>query len=110
MRLTVLTISLAFLTACSPEPPDDRAIIPDAERALPGPSEGGGGGELAEIELCNAADYRDLLGTDLDAAFLPTGPNLRVFGVNDIVTQEYLPERTNIVFDSQRLILRVYCG
>ncbi len=110
MRFTVLTISLALLTACASEPPDDRAIIPDAERNLPGPSESAGGGSLAEIELCDAESYRFLVGTSVDETVFPTGPGLRVFGVNDIVTQDFVPDRTNVVFDTGRQIMRVYCG
>jgi len=77
---------------------------------LPGPSEQGGSGELAEQELCDAIDYRILVGTSVDDTAFPVGPRLRVFGANDIVTQDYIPQRTNVVYDASRKVIRVYCG
>ena len=109
MRFTVLTMFALILVACAPEAPDDRAIPPE-DRALPGPSEGSGEGGLADIELCDAAEYRSLVGSSVTSTSFPEGPDLRVFGVNDIVTQDYVPQRTNVVYDEQSIITRIYCG
>lgn len=110
MRMIAILAVLA-LTACAPQAPDDRADTGTvaANRPLPGPSEGGGEG-LAAVELCKAKDYRHLVGQSVAAASFPQSPNLRVFGVNDIVTQDYIPQRTNIVHDDASRIVRVYCG
>ncbi len=108
MRFTIFQALLLGLAACAPTAPDDRFVPGD--RALPGPSEEIDGEGLADIELCDAEDYRSLVGSDVGATSFPTGPELRVFGVNDIVTQDYIPQRTNIVFDTSRRIIRVYCG
>ncbi len=108
MRFTIASAIILGLAACEPTVPDDRAAPED--RALPGPSEDVGGGGLADIELCDAEDYRPLVGSNVDATSFPTGPQLRVFGVNDIVTQDYIPQRTNVVHDTARVIVRVYCG
>ena len=105
-RLACLLILLA--AACAPTPPDDR-VEAEANRPVPGASEGGGSG-LADVELCDAEDYRVYLGQSVDAATFPTGPEFRVFGVNDIVTQDYVPQRTNVVYDGSRIVTRVYCG
>lgn len=113
MRFTVPALLILAMTACAPSTPDDRETdepVAGGERALPGPSEGGGGGELAEIELCDAKDYRVLVGTDVKLTSFPEGANLRVFGENDIVTQDYIPQRTNIVHDTSDQIIRIYCG
>ncbi len=108
MRFTIASALILGLAACAPTAPDDRVV--EADRALPGPSEEIEGGGLAEIELCDAEDYRPLVGSSVDATSFPTGPQLRVFGANDIVTQDYIPQRTNVVHDNSRTILRVYCG
>ncbi len=108
MRFTLLGAACLILAACAASAPNDRA--PAEDRALPGPSEEIAGGGLAEIELCDAEEYRPLIGTDVAATSFPTNPNLRVFGVNDIVTQDYIPQRTNIVSDTAGRIIRVYCG
>ena len=113
MRFTVPIILLGTLAGCAATPPDDRAgtSAPNvSQRALPGPSEQGGSGELAEQELCDAVNYRILVGSSVDDTTFPVGPSLRVFGANDIVTQDYIPQRTNVVFDASRKIIRVYCG
>lgn len=108
MRYTI-AFTLCFLAGgCAPTTPDDRVFSGD--RALPGPSEDVSGSGLAGIEQCDAETYRPLVGTDVGSTRFPAGASLRVFGVNDIVTQDYIPQRTNVVFDRDRRILRVYCG
>lgn len=102
-------LACLVLLACAPTVPEDTGIV-TADRPAPGPSEGGGGGGLADIELCDAGDYRPLVGSPVAATTFPTGPMLRVFGFNDIVTQDYIPQRTNIVYDGGGTITRVYCG
>ena len=108
-RLIPITIGLfTLLVACGPDDGpglDTRpaaAELPDAEK-----SDGDGG--LADIELCDAKDYRDLIGSSVTATTFPEGPRLRVFTLTDIVTQDYIPQRTNVVHDKGR-ISRVYCG
>ncbi|MBT8413196.1 MAG: hypothetical protein KJO30_02600 [Boseongicola sp.] len=92
------------LTACGPVPPEEAPAIvtevvePEVPEAPPA------------LEQCDAADYRPLIGTPLADAAIASGERLRVFSVNDIITQEYLPQRTNVVFDGEGLITRVYCG
>ena len=51
-----------------------------------------------------------LIGSNIAAATLPAGPRLRAFSVDDIVTQEYIPQRTNIVYRPDGTIIRVECG
>ena len=92
------------LAACGPVPvAEEPAIVtevvePEVPEAPPA------------LEQCDAADYRPLIGTPLAEAAIVSGERMRVFGVNDIITQEYLPQRTNVVFDDEGLISRVYCG
>ncbi|MCG6882534.1 MAG: hypothetical protein LJE62_02125 [Silicimonas sp.] len=105
-RLACLLMLLG--AACAPVTPDDRTGV-EIDRPVPGASEGGGSG-LADVELCDASQYRPLVGQSVDATRFPTGPVFRVFGVNDIVTQDYVPHRTNVVYDASRVITRVYCG
>ncbi len=99
-----------FLTACAPTPPDDRVDERPAAAELPTEEQGEGDGGLADIELCEADAYRPLIGTNIAATSLPAGPMLRAFALTDIVTQDYLPQRTNIVYDDGGTITRVYCG
>lgn len=111
MRRSIVILAVMAATACAPTTPDDRDGAVESEiRPLPGPSEQVGGEGLAAIEMCDAEDYRPLVGQNVSSASFPTGPMLRVFGANDIVTQDYVPQRTNVVYDSARIIVRIYCG
>lgn len=65
---------------------------------------------IDENEQCDAADYRPLIGTPVTATIFPTGKLLRVYGQGDIVTQEYIPQRINVVYNSGGKIVRVTCG
>lgn len=64
----------------------------------------------ASLTQCDAEEYSTLIGANISAAVLPSGPTLRAFGENDAVTQDFVPQRTNIVYDSGGVIRRVYCG
>ena len=107
-RLAPLAFCLAALSACGPE---DGPALDDRPAAaeLPDDQKTDGEGGLADIELCDAADYRALIGTSVTDTSFPVGPRLRVFTLTDIVTQDYIPQRTNVVHDRGR-ITRVYCG
>ncbi len=102
LRLSVLAVVLA---GCTPVPEveeplaDDPLLDEPFEEDIP-----------PELEECDAVGYRQLIGTPVADAFLPSSESLRVFGQTDIVTQEYLPQRTNIVYNAEGLIGRVYCG
>jgi len=105
-RFSIISIhALCLLVACGESTPvADQSVEPEnvtQESEEPA---------LADIELCDAADYRPLIGTAVSGTTFEAGAQLRVFGVNDIITQEYLPQRTNVVYDEDGLITRVYCG
>lgn len=111
MRRLISLMAVLAVTACAPTTPDDLGGTVESEsRPLPGPSEQVGGEGLAAIEMCDAADYRHMVGQPVSSASFPTGPMLRVFGANDIVTQDYVPQRTNVVHDGSQVIVRIYCG
>jgi hypothetical protein len=112
MRPFIPLLAALAIAACAPAAPDDggTATTTSGNQNLPGPSEQVGGTGLAAIELCDAPKYRPLVGQPVSAATFPVGPSLRVFGANDIVSQEYIPHRTNVVYDGSNRIVRVYCG
>ena len=103
--------ALAFLAACGP---DEAPVTEDPPKAgtLPSGAEAGtGGGEAAPgTELCDASAYSGLIGTNIAATSFPNDRRIRVFGENDIVTRDYIPQRTNIVHREDGTITEVYCG
>ncbi|MEM9970042.1 MAG: I78 family peptidase inhibitor [Pseudomonadota bacterium] len=62
------------------------------------------------LEECDAINFRNLIGTSIADALVNEGPDLRVYAENELITQEFLPQRTNIVTDVDGTVTRVYCG
>lgn len=110
-RSFIIALGVAgLLTGCAPAPGDVTEIVTEIGIVQPEAEDQGKGPSLAEVEFCDAEDYRSLAGSQIAAVTLPAGPMLRVFGVNDIVAQDYRPERTNVLFDEAGKIIRIYCG
>ena len=109
MRNCVTIIAGLILAGCAPQVPDSRtsddaaAISSDRQSSLNQPLKPG------EIEFCDARDYRALIGSPVAATTFPSGPELRVYDINDIVTNDYIPQRTNVVHEKGR-ITQVFCG
>ena len=103
------SMGLLALSACAAEEPPFEEIVVDPEATAEvvdtGPQE-----LIPDLEQCDADDYRPMIGTPVAAATFPQSDLLRVYSVTDIVTQDYLPQRTNIVVGADGLILRVSCG
>lgn len=109
MRLLIIKAIAAasLLAACAPDPSDGDSVTGEGGDAAPDDGKEPG---LADIELCDAEEYRPLIGPNIAAVTLPAGPRLRAFSVDDIITQEYIPQRTNVLYESDGDIIRVYCG
>ena len=99
------------LAACGPE---EGEVIEDkpAIGTLPSGASAGAGPDKAAVgtELCDLDVYQGLVGTNVAATTFPSDPRIRVFNVDDIVTRDYIPQRTNIVYDKAGRITQVYCG
>ncbi|MEO9824355.1 MAG: I78 family peptidase inhibitor [Paracoccaceae bacterium] len=99
--------ALCGLIACAPVP--DSGAIDDNSAGV---EQSVDGEDVADNpnDLCDAGEYRALIGTPVTATVFPTGKLLRVFSEADIVTQEYIPQRTNVMFSTGGQIMRVFCG
>lgn len=110
MRIWTAMIVMATLAACAPQVPDARVsggsdgAVQDRNGALNQPP------KVGEIELCDARNYRPLIGQPVSATTFPASRNLRVYSVNDIVTNDYIPQRTNVVYGTNGKIQQVFCG
>ncbi len=78
--------------------------------AVPSGASEAGSEAGTSTELCDAATYRPLIGTNVSEAVLPEIAGLRVFSINDIVTRDFIPQRTNVVYETGGEISQVYCG
>ena len=60
---------------------------------------------------CDAASYDHLVGRSRDVLAAMTFPEpMRVYTRGDMITQDYVPERLNVVLDERGTIVRVWCG
>ena len=99
MRIWIMALALS-LTACAAE--EEVIAAPAEPRIVEEP--------IPALEQCAAADYRVLIGTPVADALLQPSESLRIYGETDIIIQEYLPQRTNVVTDGEGMVVRVYCG
>ena len=115
MALTNYRIALAAcvvaLSACASAPVDDRDVD-KSNSSLPSGAIPDGKDPDAAVgtELCDLSAYAGLKGQNVAAVTLPASEKLRVFNVNDIVTRDYIPQRTNVVYEDGGVITQVYCG
>lgn len=115
MRIFTIPALLA-LAGCGGGTPDDRAVevIATSEPVTVQPLDTTVGDSatsaLDPASDCDLAQYQPLIGQPAAEQILLVGPELRVFSESDIVSQELLPKRTNIVTDANGTIARVFCG
>lgn len=83
------------LAGCSP------VMERDAEPTIP----------TGDADTCNATDYAGFLGQPAAAVSLPSSQPHRIYPVTGIVTQDYRPERLNLVTDAGGgTVIRLWCG
>ena len=72
-----------------------------------------GGSEVTEeLQTCGAGSYIGQLGTPLNDAVLPQGPEIRVVGpgFGSLLASRNDPNRLNLQVDEASVIVGVYCG
>ncbi|NND20673.1 MAG: hypothetical protein HKO14_01175 [Silicimonas sp.] len=111
-RFSLGLIGAVALAGCGAAPSGSgvgvsgKSNLPGAGGAVGAPQ-----GSLGGVELCDADFYRPLIGRPYTDVTVPGGPKLRVYSSTAVVTQEYLPDRTNVVYDDRTgRILRAFCG
>lgn len=91
------------VVACTPKVADAPNEAP-ADEAQPAASETDG------EDLCKAAEYASLIGTNAAAVTLPADLPHRIYKLGDPVTMDYRPDRLNIVTDADGVITEMKCG
>jgi hypothetical protein len=105
-RLLIATLSLA-LAACTgasrADPEGASSSPPPGVTPAPPPS---------DVRQCDAASLKYLIGRPRSEIPAPIEPgNRRVYCSSCVITQDYVPGRTDIVFDTQTgIIIQVKCG
>lgn len=62
-----------------------------------------------DLDRCHGQSH--WLGRPVDEARLQKATKVyRILGINDIATQDFNPDRLNVIIDSKGVIVRMYCG
>jgi hypothetical protein len=65
--------------------------------------------EATAQDTCGGAAYRSLVGSSLAAVTLPADANIRVIQPDTVVTEDFRPDRINIIVDANGAITSVEC-
>lgn len=65
--------------------------------------------EATEQDTCGAAQYSSLVGSNFAAVTFPAGANIRIIQPNQPVTQDFSPQRLNVITDANGLITSLEC-
>ena len=65
--------------------------------------------EATAQDTCGAAQYSSLIGSNFAAVTFPAGANIRIIQPNQPVTQDFSPQRLNVITDANGLITSLEC-
>ena len=65
--------------------------------------------EATTQDTCGASQYTSLVGSNFAAATFPAGANIRIIQPNQPVTQDFSPQRLNVITDANGLITSLEC-
>lgn len=62
------------------------------------------------FDACDTGAYRSWIGADIRETGLIEGPLLRIVRPGDLVTEDFRPDRANLVLTAEDRIARAFCG
>ena len=97
-------VTALLISACTPssEPPTAETSV----AAIPAP---GTAADATAQDTCNAARYRDLIGSHISESTLSENMDTRILSPDSIVTQDFRPDRLNIILDAEGRITSLDC-
>lgn len=66
--------------------------------------------DQANKDTCGAAPLNMLIGKSIAAVQMLADQNIRIIGVDTMVTKDFRPDRINIKIDEVATITDIYCG
>lgn len=103
IRASLFMLAL-LASACAPpaQPPSES---PAAETpAMPQTA-----AEATAQDTCGAAQYRSMIGVNIAAATFPADAGIRIIQPDSIVTEDFSPQRLNVIVDANGVITSLEC-
>jgi hypothetical protein len=110
MKLALCAIAMFAAAACAKPASESEAPSGDAVTQSDSAAAPDATGEQPAADLCHAADYQSLVGSNIAAVTLPADLNHRVIRPGDTVTEEFNAERLSIYTDEAGVITEAKCG
>lgn len=105
MRALLITCAVFALAACGQTPTETPAATETpATTAAPQTA-----AEATAQDTCGASQYQAMIGTNIAAATFPAGPGIRVIQPDTPVTQDFSPQRLNVIVDANGVITSLEC-
>ena len=98
-------VAIAMLTAaCTPSSEPPANAPPSAAAPPPGTA-----AEATAEDTCGADRYRDLIGSNVDETTLRDNTDARIIAPDSAVTQDFRPDRLNVILDADGRITSLEC-
>ncbi|OQW57520.1 MAG: hypothetical protein A4S17_04740 [Proteobacteria bacterium HN_bin10] len=102
MRALLVAVSVLGLVACGPT--TTATDEPVAEAPTPQTAE-----EATAQDTCGAAQYAGMIGSNIAAVTFPAESGIRIIQPDSIVTEDFRPERLNVIVDANGAITALQC-
>lgn len=101
MKTSMIVALVLLCAACTPP------AAPPSAPSEPVVSAPGGPDEATAQDACGASGYAAMVGTNIAATTFPTG--VRVVAPDTMVTEDFRPDRLNVLVDAQGVITGFRC-
>ena len=105
MRVLLMSVALMALAGCGETTiTTEEAVAPPAPAAAPTTA-----AEATAQDTCGAAQYSAMVGSQLAAVTFPAEAGIRIIQPDTVVTQDFRPDRLNVIVDAGGVITGLEC-
>lgn len=104
MRNALIALAALGAAACgqTATSTDNQAEEPQA--SMPQTAE-----EATAQDTCGASGYASIIGANIAATSFPADANIRVIQPDSVVTEDFRPDRLNVIVDENGIITALRC-
>lgn len=104
MRVLLTAVAALALVACgqttSEAPPTTETPVSAGPQTA---------AEATAQDTCGASQYQTMIGVNIAAATFPADGNIRIIQPNTPVTEDFSPQRLNVITDANGVITSLEC-